>query len=128
MDVTIFTTVIYRGGDPLTQHFISDGEGPDIEVESASVAAAVARYFDYQNGCEIAFDVAMMWTRHGATQRQFIELEESKELNDGKRIHQLFEYFMDDTTSEEPIFAVLDQKGSVKEVSRNLPPGEGQVP
>ena len=117
MDVTIYNVELGIGDEIKTQYFVSDGEGPDIEVGSASVAAIVARCCDARNGCELTAALAAMWLRHGAREREFFELEKGEELDGNHRIQAFVER---NKRSVAPLFVGMDNQGFAKTRGRAL--------
>lgn len=111
MVVTVYTVEMSLNSGCEKRHFVSDGKGPDIELSSASVAGAVARCCDVRNGCQIASEVAEMWSRHRAIERRFVEVGHSDELDDNHRVQAFVEVGRDETANEGVLFIGLDSEG-----------------
>ena len=111
MEVTVYSVELKVNGDWEWRYFVTDGQGPDIELSSASVAGAVARCFDARNGLQIASDAADMWLRNGAVERRFLEADDAEELDDSHRVQAFVEQDRENQPIGELLFVGLDIAG-----------------
>lgn len=111
MEVTVYSVELKVSGNWEWRHFVSDGEGSDIELSSASVAGAVARCFDVRNGSQIASEAAYIRLRNGTVERRFLEADDAEELDDSHRVQAFVEQDTDKQPIGELLFVGLDSAG-----------------